>query len=187
MLSLPKDIILTITSYLSSFDTENLYFSPYFKSFLQDEVKTKSINELKNTIYTKPWYPLDIKQNICDLEHTNYVNMEKVMVEFDGKIIGYAKFRKMNREIMPSFWCGYCKFPKDFFGDEDIYDFFDKVGFNEELTAMWDEEDCIYVGWDHMHYYNMDLEGYQTLEMTIDQVICCYRKAMDNKEISYCL
>jgi hypothetical protein len=185
MLSLPKELLLTITSYLSSFDIEKLYFTPYLKSFLQDEVKIKSIKELKKTLYSKPWYPMNIKQHICDLEHANYENIEKVMVDFNNKIIGYAKFRKMDGTIMPSFWCGYCRFPKDFFGDEDIYDFFDKVGFNEELTAMWNEEDCIYVGWDHMHYTNMNLEGYQTLEATIDQVICCYRKAMDYKKLPY--
>lgn len=185
MLSLPKEILLTITSYLPSFDIEKLYFTPYLKSFLPDAVKTKSINELKKTIYSKPWYPMDIKQNIRDLEHSTYNNMEKVMVEFDGKIIGYAKFRKMDGKIMPSFWCGYCRFPKDFFSDEDIYDFFEKVGFNEELTAMWYGDEYIYVGWDHAHYWNEDLEGYQTLEATMDQVVCCYRKAMACKGFTY--
>lgn len=178
---LPKEIIELIASYLSSFGIDNLCVNKYLKYVLLPIFNEKSKEELKKTIYVRPWYPLDIKLKIMDNELKKYKNYEIVPVHFKGKKIGYVTF------MIPVPWAGYWnssyKIPFGLSGDE-VIKCLKNIGFEKEIYNEYGDE---YVGWTNLKFVNTrrTLEDHYTLEMAIDEIINCYRMVMDDMGLVY--
>lgn len=182
------DIILTIANFLPrSFNVENFCVNKFLKKNLQQIIYKKSIGELNKAVFAKPFYPKHIKQKIYYEERTKYKNEQRINVYLEGQNIGHVKRRSFfDLADLKPFWCGYYYFSYD----KEIIDFdgteiAEIVDFDEEITfcGFCTEKNVHVIGWDYMHWWNETIEGYQTLEATMNQVCCFHRKVLMNKKL----
>lgn len=180
MNNLIPELIVVIANFLTPITLFKLCTNKYLTLLLLDIIKTK---QLEGAIFAKPWYPLNEKEKIFEGE-CEISNSFTFPVEFCGTQIGTV-IRKgfLNNQ----FWCGYYHFNHTIYfthekNDEcDAQSIADIVGFDEEITYSRFDNNYYVIGWDHGHSHNANIAGYQTLESTMDQIVCFHRKVQINK------